>query len=57
MRGTRPSAYRQLTDWRHQNIWRIPLLLREFYGGYRFYLRNYQYMGLETVVYAFADGE
>lgn len=39
------------------HIWRIPLLLREFYGGYRFYLRNYQYMGLETVVYAFADGE
>ena len=39
------------------HIWRIPLLLREFYSGYRFYLRNYQYMGLETVVYAFADGE
>ena len=39
------------------HIWRIPLLLREFYGGYRLYLRNYQYMGLETVVYAFADGE
>lgn len=39
------------------HIWRIPLLLREFYGGYRFYVRNYQYMGLETVVYAFADGE
>lgn len=39
------------------HIWRIPLLLREFYRGYRFYLRNYQYMGLETVVYAFADGE
>ena len=39
------------------HIWRIPLLLREFYSGYRFYVRNYQYMGLETVVYAFADGE
>lgn len=39
------------------HIWRIPLLLREFCGGYRFYIRNYQYMGLETVVYAFADGE
>ena len=39
------------------HIWRIPLLLREFYSGYRFYVRNYQYMGLETVVYAFANGD
>jgi len=35
------------------HIWEIPLYIKSLYGGYRFYIQNYQYMGLETVVYAF----
>ena len=35
------------------HIWEIPLYIKSLYEGYRFHIRNYQYMGLETVVYAF----
>ena len=34
------------------HLWSIPLQIKEFYEGYRLYIRNYQFMGLETVVYA-----
>ena len=35
------------------HLWEIPLYIKSLYGGYRLFLRSYQYMGLETVVYAF----
>lgn len=41
-------VYHSLSD-----IWEIPLLIKEFYEGYKFYLRSYNFMGLETVLYAF----
>ena len=34
------------------HLWEIPLQIRELYEGYRLYIRNYQVMGLDTVVYA-----
>ena len=34
------------------HLWSIPLQIKELYEGYRLYTRNYQFMGLETVVYA-----
>ncbi|OOM16263.1 FkbM family methyltransferase [Clostridium saccharobutylicum] len=43
-------VYHSLSD-----IWEIPLLIKSFYSGYKFYLRSYNYMGLETVLYAFPD--
>lgn len=41
-------VYHALSD-----IWEIPLLIKRFYNGYKFYLRSYGYMGTETVLYAF----
>jgi len=35
------------------HLFEIPKQIKELYAGYRLYIRNYQYMGLETVVYAF----
>lgn len=43
-------VYHSLSD-----IWQVPLLIKKFYSGYRFYLRSYNYMGLETVLYAFPE--
>ena len=43
-------VYHSLSD-----IWEIPLLIKSFYSGYKLYLRNYNYMGLETVLYAFPE--
>lgn len=43
-------VYHSLSD-----VWEIPLLINQFYDGYRFYLRSYNYMGLETVLYAFPE--
>ncbi len=43
-------VYHSLSD-----IWEIPLLIKSFYKGYKFYLRNYNFMGLETVLYAFPE--
>ena len=34
------------------HLWSIPLQIKELYEGYRLYIRTYQFMGLETVVYA-----
>ena len=34
------------------HLWSIPLQIKELYEGYRLYICNYQFMGLETVVYA-----
>ena len=34
------------------HLWEIPLQIKELYEGYHLYIRNYQFMGLETVVYA-----
>lgn len=34
------------------HLWSIPLQIKKLYEGYRLYIRNYQFMGLETVVYA-----
>ncbi|MCV9884670.1 FkbM family methyltransferase [Metabacillus halosaccharovorans] len=44
------SVYHSLSD-----LWEIPLLIKSFYSGYKFYLRNYNSMGLETVLYAFPE--
>lgn len=41
-------VYHSLSD-----IWEIPLLIHSIDPTYKFYLRNYNYMGLETVLYAF----
>lgn len=41
-------VYHSLAD-----IWNIPLLIHSIDPSYKFYLRNYNYMGLETVLYAF----
>lgn len=41
-------VYHSLSD-----IWEIPLLIHSIDPSYKFYLRNYNYMGLETVLYAF----
>ncbi|PHV71352.1 FkbM family methyltransferase [Sporanaerobium hydrogeniformans] len=35
------------------HIWEIPLLISSYYSGYKFYLRSYNFMGFETVLYAF----
>lgn len=43
-------VYHTLSD-----LWEIPLLIKSFYEGYRFYLRSYNYMGFETVLYAFPE--
>lgn len=45
-------VYHSLSD-----IWNIPLLIHSYYGQYKFYLRNYNFMGLETVLYAFPEKE
>lgn len=41
-------VYHSLSD-----IWEIPLLINKYAPGYKFFLRNYNIMGLETVLYAF----
>lgn len=41
-------VYHELT-----HLWEIPLYIQSLYPEYKFALRNYQYMGLETVVYAY----
>lgn len=43
-------VYHSLSD-----IWEIPLLIKEFYEGYKFYLRSYNFMGFETILYAFPE--
>jgi FkbM family methyltransferase len=43
-------VYHSLSD-----LWEIPLFIRSLYKGYRFYLRSYKFMGLETVLYAFPE--
>lgn len=40
-----------------EDIWRIPLLIRSYYSGYKFYLRSYNYLGFETVLYAIPQKE
>ena len=39
-------VYHSLSD-----IWEIPLLIESYVENYDFYLRSYNYMGLETVLY------
>jgi len=34
------------------HLWEIPLLIHSYYNRYKFYLKSYNYMGLETVLYA-----
>lgn len=34
------------------HLWKVPLFLHSLNNKYKFYLRNYQIMGLETVLYA-----
>ncbi|MBU3176437.1 FkbM family methyltransferase [Clostridium estertheticum] len=43
-------VYHSLSD-----IWEIPLLIKSFYKGYKFYLRSYNFMGFETILYAFPE--
>ncbi len=51
IRSQRPvlavSVYHKKSD-----IWRIPKLLLEYYGGYRFYMRHYSVANGDTVLYA-----
>lgn len=42
--------YHSLSD-----MWEIPLLIKSYYEGYKFYIRCYNSMGLETVLYAFPE--
>lgn len=42
--------YHRLSD-----LWEIPWLISSMRSDYRYYLRNYNYLGLETVLYAFRD--
>jgi FkbM family methyltransferase len=37
------------------HLWSIPLLLREWDLGYRFYLRSHAFQGFDTVLYAVPD--
>lgn len=37
------------------DIWEVPLFIKSCYEGYKFYLRNYQFGGFETVLYAFPE--
>lgn len=37
---------------RFSDLWEIPCLIRGMRSDYRYYLRNYNYLGLETVLYA-----
>ncbi|MCB1775850.1 MAG: FkbM family methyltransferase [Candidatus Competibacteraceae bacterium] len=41
-------VYHGLSD-----LWEIPCLIDSMRSDYRYYLRNYNYLGLETVLYAF----
>lgn len=43
-------VYHRLSD-----IWEVPLFIKSCYEGYKFYLRNYNVMGFETVLYAFPE--
>ncbi len=38
---------------RMSDLWEIPCLIHSIRSDYRYYLRNYNYLGLETVLYAF----
>lgn len=38
---------------RMSDLWEIPYLIHSIRSDYRYYLRNYNYMGFETVLYAF----
>jgi len=38
---------------RFSDLWEIPCLISSMRSDYRYYLRNYNYLGLETVLYAF----
>lgn len=40
---------------RPAHVWQIPLLIKSWDLGYRFYLRSYGYNGFDTVLYAVAD--
>jgi len=37
---------------RFSDLWEIPCLISSMRADYRYYLRNYNYLGLETVLYA-----
>ena len=43
-------VYHGLSD-----LWEIPCLISSMRSDYRYYLRNYNYLGLETVLYAFRN--
>jgi FkbM family methyltransferase len=43
-------VYHKITD-----LWRIPLLLKEWVPEYKFYMRSHSLYGLETVLYATID--
>lgn len=43
-------VYHGLSD-----LWEVPWLISSMRQDYRYYLRSYNYMGLETVLYAFRD--
>lgn len=45
-------VYHSLSD-----LWEVPNLINEIRDDYKFYLRNYNYMGLETVLYAFPGSD
>ena len=41
---------------RAEHLWQVPLLIANWDLGYRFYLRYHGFNGLETVLYAVAEG-
>ncbi len=45
--GLAICVYHGLSD-----LWEVPHLISGMRSGYRYYLRNYNYLGLETVLYA-----
>lgn len=44
------SVYHKISD-----VWKLPNLILELYGGYRFYMRHYSATNSDTVLYAIAS--
>jgi FkbM family methyltransferase len=50
--GLAICVYHGLSD-----LWEVPNLISSMRSGYRYYLRNYNYLGLETVLYALPESK
>jgi FkbM family methyltransferase len=40
---------------RPEHLWRIPLMLHQWYSGYQFYLRAHAFDGFDTILYAISE--